>query len=113
MIICRNHSEYKVPLIWTFSWAYNEYWCPYCGNHTGAMGGGDKIEETKELKKRLELYTKATKDYIHATGVKICESTEWKGKRTKPEDLPGEEKNRLEKIREKGWKLNVKIEDLQ
>ncbi len=113
MIICRNHIEYQVPLIWTFAWNGAEYWCPYCGSHTGAMGGGDKIEETEELKKRLELYEKATKEYINAIGVPTCVSTEWEGVQTKPEDLPEEEKERLSKIRKEGWKLNIKVEDLK
>ncbi len=112
MRICSNHKDYEVPLIWTFSWAYNEYWCPYCGGHWD-MFGGEKSEEIDELKKRLELYKKATEEYQDAMGIAICESTEWKGVQTKPEDLPEEEKERLSKIREKGWELNIKVEDLK
>ena len=101
MKICSNHQDYKVPLIWTFAWNGSEYWCPYCDCHEGMLGAGERVEETEELKKRLEFYEKVTKEYLHATGVKVCASTLWKGEQTKPEDLPEEEKERLKKIREK------------
>ncbi len=113
MKICSDHRDYEVPLIYTFSWAYNEYWCPYCGKHEGMMGAGENVEETEELKKRLELYKEATKDYRHAMGVLICSSTEWEGVQTKLDELPEEEKNRLAEIRKKSWKLNQKAEDLK
>ena len=51
MKICSNHRDYEVPLIYTFAWNYNEYWCPYCGCHEGMMGAGEEVEETEELKK--------------------------------------------------------------
>ena len=113
MKICSSHRDYEVPLICTFSWPYNEFWCPYCNKHEGMMGAGEDVEETEELKKRLELYKEATKEYRHAMGVKVCVSTLWDGVQTKPEDLPEEEKERLKKIREKGWELNQKAEDLK
>ena len=112
MKICSNHPNYQVPLIYTYSWAYNEYWCPYCGCLEGMLGAGENVYETEELKKRLELYEKATDDYRHAMGVRICVSTMWKGEQTKPEDLPEEEKKRLSDLREKGWELNTKIEGI-
>ena len=111
--ICSSHRDYEVPLIWTFSWNNYEYWCPYCDEHEGALGAGEIVEETEVLKKRLELYKKATKEYVHAMGVAVCVSTLWEGEQTKPKDLPEKEKERLKKIREKGWKLNKKIEDLE
>ena len=113
MKICSSHRDYEVPLIFTFAWNYNEYWCPYCDKHEGAMGAGEEVEETTELKKRLKLYEEATKDYRHAMAMLVCSSTDWKGVQTKPEDLPEEEKNRLKEVRKKGWKLNIKIEDLK
>lgn len=117
MKICSEHRQdenyYEVPLIWTYSWAYNEYWCPYCGKHEGMLGAGMDVKDTNELKKRKKLYEKATKEYRHAVGVSVCSGTTWKGEMIKPEDLPDEEKLRLKKIREKGWKLNVKAEELK
>ena len=113
MKICSEHRDYEVPLIYTFSWAYNEYWCPYCDIHEGALGAGEDVPDTKELKDRLELFKKATAEYRHAVGVAVCESTLWEGEQTKPDDLPEKEKDRLKKIREEGWKLNMKIEDLK
>lgn len=41
----------KIPLIWTFMWAYNEYFCINCNGHWGMMGAGDHVELTPELKK--------------------------------------------------------------
>ncbi len=113
MKICFSHRNYEVPLIYTYSWAYNEYWCPYCDMHEGMMGAGVDVTKTKELEDRLKLYKKATEEYMHAVGVSACSGTTWKGEMIKPEDLPDEEKERLKKIREKGWKLNMKIEDLK
>ncbi|KKK89056.1 hypothetical protein LCGC14_2736900, partial [marine sediment metagenome] len=63
MKICSEHRDYEVPLIYTYSWAYNEYWCPYCDKHEGMMGAGEEVPETDELNKRLELYKEATKEY--------------------------------------------------
>ena len=113
MKICSEHRDYEVPLIYTYSWAYNEYWCPYCDKHEGMLGAGEEVPETKELKDRLELFKKATAEYRHAIGVSVCSGTTWKGEMIKPEDLPDEEKLRLKKIREEGWKLNMKIENLK
>ena len=112
MKICSNHQNYKVPLIWTFAWNHHEYWCPYCGCHEGMLGAGVDVKETAVLKKRGELYEKATREYRHAIGVLVCASTEWKGEQVKPEDLPEEEKNRLVEVR-KTWKLNKKAEELK
>ncbi len=112
MKICSNHQEYKVPLIYTFSWNSYEYWCPYCGCHEGMMGAGEDVEDSEELKERQKLYKEATKEYMDAMGVKVCVTTLWEGEQVKPEDLPDEEKERLNKIREKGWELNKKVEDI-
>jgi len=43
-------TECKIPLIWTFLWAYNEYYCINCGGHWGMMGAGDYVKLTPELK---------------------------------------------------------------
>ena len=40
----------EIPLIWTFLWAYNEYYCINCGGHSGMMGAGDRVDLTPELK---------------------------------------------------------------
>ena len=112
MKICSSHREYEVPLIWTFSWAYNEYWCPYCDKHEGMMGAGEEVPETEELKNRLELFKKATADYRNSRGTLICEKTKWKGEYIHPTNLPKEETERLKKIVDAGWKSNIKIEDL-
>ena len=112
MRICSYHQDYETPLIWTYAFRGAEYWCPYCGFSGGMLGSGDAIEETEELKKRLEIYEKLSEDYLHAHGTTYCIETMWKGERVKLGDLPEEEKQRLAKIREEGWKLNIKAEDL-
>ena len=76
------------------------------------MGAGEDVGETKELKKRFQLYKKATQEFRGARGTLICSETKWKGEWIKPSDLPKEEIERLQKIVKIGWKLNVKIEDL-
>ena len=40
----------KIPLIWTFLWDGNEYYCINCAEHSGLMGGGDRVDLTPELK---------------------------------------------------------------
>lgn len=109
MIICSNHQDYKVPLISTMAWNSYEFWCPYCDKHEGMLGAGESVDEIKELKKRLKSYLKATSDYRHAMGVLVCAETQWEGEYIKPENLPQEEKDRLEKLRH--WELNKKIEN--
>jgi len=47
IIVC---TRCKIPLIWTFLWAYNEYYCINCGGHWGMMGAGDRVDLTPELK---------------------------------------------------------------
>lgn len=46
--VCR---DCRIPLIWTFTWAYNEWFCINCGGHWGMLGAGDHVELTPELKK--------------------------------------------------------------
>jgi len=113
MKICSNHRDYEVPLIYTYAWNGSEYWCPYCGCHEGMLGAGEDVNETPELLKRARIYEKATEEYRDALSTSICCELEWKGKRIKPQDLPDEEKQRLKNIKEKGWELNKKIEDLK
>ena len=107
--ICARHQDYQVPLIWTFSFPGAEYWCPYCGFRGGMFGSGMDFDETSELIKRKETYEKSSKEYLHAQGVTCCSKTKWKGKYIKPGDLPQEEKDRLEKIRDE-HKYEVPIE---
>ena len=108
--ICSNHEEYQVPLIWTFSFPGAEYWCPHCGYINGMFGAGEEVDETSELKKRLELFKKFSEGYLDAKGTQVCDRTKWKGKYIKPVDLPDEEKHRLINI-VADWKYNIKIEE--
>ncbi len=108
--ICYNHLDYQVPLIWTFAFVGAEYWCPYCSYIGGMFGSGENVPATTKLAKRLKAYEKFTEDYLHANAIQVCHQTKWKGKYIKPNDLPQEEKDRLEKIRGE-WKYKVKMEE--
>ena len=113
MIICSDHQDYQVPLIYTYAWNGAEYWCPYCNCHLGMLEAREDVEETEELKKRLKLFKKATEEFRGARGTLICAETGWKGEWVKPKDLPKEEIERLQKIVKIAWKENIKIEDLK
>ena len=112
--ICYGHEEYVTPLVHTYAFNGAEYWCPYCGQIYGMMST-ERIDNTKQLQKRKDQYTKYTnrgdEAFLHAKGILVCISTMWKGKRVKPEELPKTENKRLEKIR-KAWSYNRKIEDI-
>ena len=108
MKICRNNSDYEVPLIFTFSFPHAEYWCPYCGVNEGMLGAGEDVPFTKELGDRGKAYKKISKEYLHAQGATCCHSLIWEGKRISHGELPGKEQNRLAKIRE-DWKYDIKI----
>lgn len=103
IIICRNHPEYQVPLIWTFAFRGAEYWCPYCGSTSGMLGAGDRVDATDELQDRLKAFEKISDEFLHATGVLICSSMEFEGRQITYEELPDNEKDRLKVVRE-NWK---------
>lgn len=97
MKICNRHEK-QVPLLWTFAFPGSEYWCPYCGGNWGMLGAGENVEVTFALKRAKVEWTHKSKEFLHARGVSGCSSLEWEGKRISPEDLPDEEKERLQKI---------------
>ena len=107
--ICEDHQEYPVPLIWTFAFNGSEYWCPFCGFNGGMFGSGKEVPITAELKERRTRYEKFSKEFLHATGILVCVSTYFQGKRIPPSELPKEEQDRLAKIREE-WDYGIEIE---
>jgi hypothetical protein len=109
--ICTSHKNYKTPLIFTMAFSGAECWCPYCGMKAD-MFGGENVPSTPELEERKVKYKKASSEYLHAFGVMYARYTEFNGKDIRPEDLPQEEKERLQYIREGGWKYRVEIETL-
>ena len=109
MKICSDHQDYQVPLIYTYAWNGFEYWCPFCGKHEGMLGAGKDVEDTEELKNRIELYNIATLEFLSARCTLICAETMWRGERIKPIELPEEEIARLKKLCET-WELNKKVE---
>lgn len=107
--ICGRHGDYPTPLIFTMVFPGSEYWCPYCGSREDIFGG-EEIRPTVLLVRRLAKYKVASRDYLHAMAMLSCYRTKWEGEMIPPADLPQEEKDRLQKIREAGWPLQVKVE---
>lgn len=106
--ICYCHSDYEVPLIWTFAFPGAEYWCPYCGHAAGMMGAGTDVNFTEKLAGRKAIYEKYSAAFRNAKGTLTCSSTELNGGRIKPEDMP---ENVIKEIREfakKAWNYNIK-----
>lgn len=106
--ICSNHQEYQVPLIWTFSFPGAEYWCPYCGYTAGMFGAGERVARTPELEGRLMQYKEFSSEYLHAIGVRVCVGTTWKGRIIHPDELPQEEKDRLNEV-VKNWEYEIAL----
>ncbi len=109
--ICRDH-DYEVPLIWTFAFNGAEYWCPYCGVNLGMMGAGIRVKATEELLTRLEKYEKASEEYLRAKSISVCVGMECEGKQIHPDDLPQEEKDRVEAILKAGWEYEREVENI-
>ena len=110
--ICSNHSDYEVPLQWTFAFMGSEYWCPYCGADMGMLGAGEQVESTPELEKRAKIYKEKSGDFLHAKRSFYASRTKWEGEWVQPKDLPEKEKGRLAQLRKDGWKYETKAEKL-
>lgn len=106
--ICESHQQYQVPLISTFSFPGAEFWCPYCGYTGGMFGAGRRVPITDELQDKLLKYRKHSEDYLHAIGIRVCVGTTWKGKIIHPNELPPEEKERLNEII-KNWQYEIPL----
>ena len=106
--ICPNHQDYPTPMLATLAFRGAELWCPHCGHTTGMFGDGIEVPDTKELKERSKKHSKHAKEFLHAMGVRACYKTTWQGNVIFPDELPQEEKDRLEKIR-KEWEYGKKF----
>jgi hypothetical protein len=96
--ICKDHQdELQTPLIWTFAFRFNEYWCPYCGKNEGMLGAGEKVKSTPELRNRLISFRKLSEDFLDANCAQVCVSMEWEGKTITYDQLPQEEKDKKQK----------------
>lgn len=109
--ICERHSEYQTPIIFTMAFPGAECFCPYC-TLKGDMFYGKNVESTPELEERKKIYQEHVMGYIRAIGTQNCVETKWEGKYITPDQLPQEEKDRLQKIRDKGWPRGVTAEEL-
>lgn len=48
----------QIPLVWTFHWAYYEYYCLNCGGHWGMLGAGERVELTSVLRSQSRQFRK-------------------------------------------------------
>ena len=94
---CNRHDE-NVQLVWTFAFMGAEYWCPYCGANFGMLGAGEIRELTFAERREMIKYRNIGKDYLDARSTLVCETLLWEGKRIRPEDLPDEEKERIQSV---------------
>lgn len=94
---CGRHKE-NVQLIWTFAFPGAEYWCPYCGYMCGMLGAGEERELTFTEMRGMIKYRHIGKEYLDAKATFNSTGTRWEGEMISPEDLPDEEKQRLQKI---------------
>jgi len=102
--VCPNHkSQEKVPLVFTMAFPGKEYWCPGCGYTHGMLGAGDIVKRTKEIDEKEDYWENVGKDYLSAKSAKSCESLMHEGNRMTYDELPQNEKERLQTIEDE-WK---------
>ena len=108
--VCSNHSDYVVPLIWTFAFPRKEYWCPYCGYTSGMFGAGENVASSQELEERLKHYTEKTREFRSAASMVVGG-----GRRKKDDgslysliDMDIKDREKLINIYENGWKKEQK-----
>lgn len=82
ILICREHPEYQVPMIWTFKFPGAEYWCPYCGKQEGMMEAGIVVATNPEINARGAKYKKLATPFLSS----ITSKVDWKYER-KAEDI--------------------------
>lgn len=112
ILICANHEDdYPTPLISTMAFRGAEKWCPFCGEN-GDIFYGEPIPSTPMLEARKKKYKEASDEYLDAVSAFACSSLMWEGKKISPSELPKEEIDRVRKIIDKGWKYNIKAENL-
>jgi len=113
ILVCRDHKEYTVPLLGTYSFNYYEYWCPYCGDHQGMMGAGDRIKATESLIGRKEIYEEHSQLYLEANGLTVCSATMINEERVNQKDIPEFIKAcAIHYADSSRWKLKVKASQL-
>jgi len=114
MIICPKHKEeYKTVMVQTLAFKEAEAWCPFCG-HTAAMplGEYDTEEDTPQLQEMFIRYKHYAQQYLYAMSTKNGYKVEHEGEKIAPEDLPEEEKERIEKLIE-SWEYGKRVEEIK
>ncbi len=107
--ICRSHSDYQVPLIYTFAFNGAEYWCPYCGINEGMMGAGTNVVGTEKLMGREAIYKDHSESFIDARSALICSGMKLENRELKKEneDIPPILKDKFRELA-KSWVYNIK-----
>ena len=108
MKICSNHSEYQVPLIWTFAFNGAEYWCPYCGCNEGMLGAGENVDDTEKLWGRHAIYKKYSEFYLEARSKLVCVKFKINDGMMDRKDMPADMERELKEIANNGWKYKVR-----
>ena len=111
--VCHDHKEeYLTPLICTFAFKLNEFWCPYCGRTYGYLSP-DPAEQSEELQRRHDLYEFASRKYLRAHAAIQGEAEiEIDGQRYTFEHLPMDIRKEYTDILELGWEPRHKAETL-
>lgn len=96
--VCTEHKKH-VPLIFTMAFPGANYWCPGCGATMRVPDKDAKVELTAALEKLRDKNLEETKEYLAAASViNTDKRVLFGGRRINKEDLPQEEKDRLQKI---------------
>lgn len=115
-VICSYHKDYPTPLVFTFAFPFNEYWCPYCDAKYGFLEPDDVAESTPELENRALKYAVIYKDYLRALGSLECALLEYpEGSKNyiKPSELPPDIVKHYMEVKEAGWTKFIKVEELE
>lgn len=91
---CHKHPQRKTPLIWTFAFPGAEYWCPYCGYHSGMFGAGEWIPSTLELEGIAMGDEAAARPYLAAYSFLSCSEMLYNRQWIFPDQLPQQEKEK-------------------
>jgi len=113
MLICPHHKEYETIMLQTLAFQEKEVWCPYCGHTTGMpVGDYENKKDTPALQEMFIIYKHYTQQYLYAMSTRNGYKVEYEGKHYKPEDLPEEEKERIQGLID-GWKYGVKLDSIR
>jgi hypothetical protein len=103
--VCGYHDK-DVQLIWTFSFPYKEFWCPYCGATYGMMGAGRDAKWTWKIHDEYVNNLNRSKKFLRANGTLCCARFKYKGEYIEPSKMPEKLRNYYLK-QSKKWRYKV------